>query len=480
MSKYAQMSSWEREEELKGLVDQYERVKSRGLKLNMSRGKPSSEQLDLSLPLFDLLRSTSTPAIYHASEIDDYRNYGGLNGIPKARELMAGIMDVPADNVMVLGNSSLNLMYDSIARAMTHGVMGEDAWMIQSARTKEPVKFICPVPGYDRHFAICEHFGIKMIAVQLNADGPDMNAVEALVKDESVKGIWCVPKYANPTGIVYSQAVVKRLAALRPAAADFRNYWDNAYAVHDFVLEDQQPKLYSIKLACEQASNNDIWYQFSSTSKITFPGAGIAAVAASKANLADIASKMAFQTIGPDKLNQLRHVLFFANDTLGQADVMQVSAGQADVVWRSAGQTAVAQVSAGQADVMQVSAQQMLANVRAHMQRHAKIVAPKFAMVQEVLQKELGSLGIGEFTTPKGGYFISFTGIPKTAKRIVQLAKEAGVVLTDAGATYPYADDPTDANIRIAPTYPSIDELRSATELFALCVRIASLEVMNG
>jgi DNA-binding transcriptional MocR family regulator len=398
------------------------------------------------------------PEAYHGNEDDDYRNYGGLWGLPEARALMAGIMDVPAENVMVLGNSSLSLMYDAITRAITVGVLGAEPWAAFSARTGRPAKFLCPVPGYDRHFSICEYFGIKMLNVPMTTTGPDMDAAEAMVADPDVKGIWCVPKYANPTGIVYSDATVRRLAALRPAAPDFRIYWDNAYAVHDLVFLEEKCNndgkdgklgashstgpdsaagsagvpLYNIKLACEQAGNDDMWYQFCSTSKVTFAGAGIAAFAASKANLAQAEQQLGFKTIGPDKLNQLRHVLFLRDP----------------------------------------------AGLRAHMRRHAAIIAPKFACVHQILQAELGALGIGTWTQPTGGYFISFTGLDGTARRTVELAAAAGVVLTGAGATYPYGIDPNDANIRIAPTYPGIEELRQATTLFALCACIAALEVL--
>jgi DNA-binding transcriptional MocR family regulator len=408
----------------------------------MARGKPSPEQLELSMGLFAALpqalagndedeQAAAAAAVLHAGRPDDYRNYGGLAGIPEARALMAAILDLPAELVYVLGNSSLQLMYDSVARSMTHGVLGSEPWAAQAARG-EPVAFLAPVPGYDRHFAICEHFGIRMIPVPMLSDGPDMDAVEPLVvADASVKGIWCVPKYANPTGAIYSAQTVRRLAAMPVAAADFRIYWDNAYAVHDLAAENTVANLLA---ACDEAGNPDRWYMFASTSKITFPGSGIAALAASATNLESIKAQLAFQSIGPDKLNQLRHALFL-RDREG---------------------------------------------LRAHMRRQAEILRPKFACLLELFEARLGGLGIGQWTRPGGGYFISFTGLPKTAKRIVALAREAGVVLTSAGATWPYGIDHEDSNIRIAPTYPSLEELEVAGELFALCVKIAALEVLGA
>jgi DNA-binding transcriptional MocR family regulator len=375
--------------------------------------------------------------LLHAGKADDLRNYGGLAGIAEARTLMAEIMAVKPKNLIVGGNSSLQLMYDSIARAMTHGVLGSTPWAASLAAGSQPA-FLAPVPGYDRHFTICEHFGIKMIPVPLLSNGPDMTIVQSLVAaDSNIKGIWCVPKYSNPTGIVYSPEVIRQLATMQVAASDFRIYWDNAYAVHDLYPEDLQNvdntvALASLPLACKEAGNDDRWYMFASTSKVTLPGAGIAAIAASDANIKSILALMGAQTIGPDKLNQLRHVLFLRDGD----------------------------------------------GVREHMARHASILAPKFAIVKSVLEQNLKGLGVGEWTCPRGGYFVSFTGIPGTAKRVVALAKEAGVVLTDAGATWPYGAEPDDANIRIAPTYPTLDELKTACELFALCVKIATLEVL--
>jgi aspartate/methionine/tyrosine aminotransferase len=465
MTTYQHLTAQQRRQALKEHMEEYAAYQARNLSLNMARGKPAPEQLELSAGLLDVLSSRTDTATLRAGASDDYRNYGGLTGTPEARALMAGILDQPPELVFVLGNSSLQIMYDAVARAMTHGVLGSEPWATRNARSeasnaapserfdKTPGKlsketsgaaldtvdaapsFVCPVPGYDRHFALTEHFGICMIPVPLRDDGPDMDIVESLVGSRAnIKGIWCVPKYANPTGIVYSEETVRRLATMPTAAVDFRIYWDNAYAVHDLVPAGESAPLANLRLACEAAGNPDRWYMFASTSKITFAGAGIAAFAASEANLTSVRAQMTCQTIGPDKLNQLRHTLFLRD----------------------------------------------LAGVRAHMRRHAAIIAPKFACVLDVLDARLGGLGIGEWTRPQGGYFISFEGLPGTARRVVALAKEAGVALTDAGATWPYGQDPADTNIRLAPTYPSVKELRVACELFALCVKVASLEVLQS
>jgi DNA-binding transcriptional MocR family regulator len=425
MASYGQCTKEELQAQLLVLNEEYAAAKALGLSLNMSRGKPAPEQLDISTALLDAVSSHTDAATLHKNTAHDVRNYGDLVGTHDAQTLMAALMDLSPDDVIVCGNSSLTLMYDMVARAMTHGVLGHTPW----AKLDKSVKFLCPVPGYDRHFAINEHFGIEMINIPMTADGPDMDLVEHHVQtDPFIKGIWCVPKYSNPTGITYSEATVKRFATLKPAAADFRIYWDNAYVVHGFTEHDSA--LASIKQACAAVGNEDIWYMFASTSKITFPGAGIAAIAASPANLASIEAQLFFQTIGPDKLNQLRHVLFLRDKE----------------------------------------------GVRAQMRKHAELLAPRFKTVIEILEEDLGALEIGEWTKPLGGYFISFTGIPHTATRVVQLAKEAGVVLTAAGATYPYGKDPQDANLRIAPTFPSLAELEQASRLFTLCVKIASIE----
>ena len=353
------------------------------------------------------------------------RNYGVMDGLPEAKELLAGMMGVKPENVIVFGNASLPIMYDTISRSMTHGVMGSTPWC-----KLDQVKFLCPVPGYDRHFAITQHFGIEMIAVPTTDEGPDMDMIEKLVaEDESIKGIWCVPKYSNPLGISYSDETVRRFANLKPAAKDFRIFWDNAYAVHH-LYDDRQDEILEILSECEKAGNPDMVYEFCSTSKISFAGAGVAAMAASVANLDFVRKSMTIQTIGYDKINQLRHVRYFKN----------------------------------------------MDGVKAHMRKHADLLRPKFEAVQEVLERELAGLGIGSWTKPNGGYFISFDAMEGCAKNIVAKCKEAGVVLTNAGATYPYGIDPKDTNIRIAPSFPTPDEMAKATDLFVLCVKLVSVE----
>ena len=424
MTAYKDLSKEELLELKKGLEARFEEIKAKGLSLDMSRGKPAADQLNLSMGMMDVLNSSEELTCANGV---DCRNYGGLDGIDEAKQLLADMMEVPKDNIVIFGNSSLNVMYDTIARSMTHGVMGSTPWA-----KLDKVKFLCPVPGYDRHFAITEYFGIEMINVPMTPSGPDMDMVEELVStDPAIKGIWCVPKYSNPQGYTYSEETVKRFARLKPAAPDFRIYWDNAYSVHHlYDEEEKQDFLLEILEECAKAGNPDIVYKFTSTSKISFPGSGIAAVAASKANLDDFRKYMTVQTIGHDKLNQLRHVRFFKN----------------------------------------------LDGVHAHMSKHAAILRPKFEMVESTLEKELGGLGIGSWTTPKGGYFISFESMDGCAKAIVAKAKEAGVVMTGAGATYPYGKDPKDSNIRIAPSFPPIDELAKAAEVFVVCVKLASVE----
>ena len=404
------------------LEAQFEDVKAQNLHLDMSRGKPSTEQLNLSMDMMDVLRSDSDLV---CEEGVDCRNYGVLDGIAEAKQLLADMMEVPKDNIVIFGNSSLNIMYDTIARSMTHGVMGSTPWC-----KLDKVKFLCPVPGYDRHFAITETFGIEMINIPMTENGPDMDLVEKYVNnDETVKGIWCVPKYSNPQGVVYSDETVRRFAALKPAAADFRIFWDNAYVVHHLYKEDQA-QILDILEECKKAGNPDMVFEFCSTSKVSFPGSGIAAVAASKANLEDFRSYMQIQTIGHDKLNQLRHVKFFKN----------------------------------------------IDGLHEHMRKHAAILRPKFEMVLNTLDRELGGLGIGEWTKPHGGYFISFDSMEGCAKAIVAKAKEAGLVLTGAGATYPYGKDPKDSNIRIAPSFPTVEELAVAVEIFVLSVKLVSID----
>ena len=403
----------------KQLNKEYEEAKAKELKLDMSRGKPAASQLDMEM---DFMNADS---IFKTEAGVDCRNYGIMDGIPEARKLIGDVLGVSADNVIVFGNASLNIMYDTVARSEIFGVMGETPWC-----KLDKVKFLCPVPGYDRHFAITEQFGIEMINVPMTEDGPDMDMVEELVNtDPAVKGIWCVPKYSNPQGYTYSDETVKRFAALKPAAKDFRIYWDNAYVIHD-LYEEKKDTLLDIISECEKAGNPDMVYEFCSTSKVTFPGSGIAALAASKANLDFIKKFMTIQTIGYDKVNQLRHVRYF-KDAEG---------------------------------------------MKAHMMKHAAILRPKFEAVFHVLESELNGLGIGSWTEPKGGYFISFDALEGCAKKIVEKCKEAGVVLTGAGATYPYKKDPKDSNIRLAPSFPTPEELAMATDLFVLCVKIVSVE----
>ncbi len=422
MKAYRELS----ENELLALKDQlhkeYEEAKAKGLQLDMSRGKPSPAQLDMEK---DFLGMVISDADVTTETGVDCRNYGLLDGIPEARTLLADMLEVSADKVIVFGNSSLNVMYDTIARSMLLGVLGNTPWC-----KLDKVKFLCPVPGYDRHFAITEQFGIEMINIPMKEDGPDMDLVEKYVNEDSaVKGIWCVPKYSNPQGYTYSDETVKRFAALKPAAEDFRIFWDNAYAVHD-LYEDRSDKLLEILGECEKAGNPDMVYEFCSTSKVTFPGAGIAAIVTSPANVEQIKAAMTIQTIGYDKLNQLRHTKYFKN----------------------------------------------IDGMKAHMKRHAAIMRPKFEAVLKVLESELAGLGIGSWTNPNGGYFISFDAMEGCAKAIVEKCKEAGVILTGAGATYPYRKDPKDSNIRLAPTFPSPEELSVATDLFVLCVKLVSVE----
>lgn len=422
MTAYKDLSKEELLELKSELEARFEEVKEKGLKLDMSRGKPAADQLNLSM---DMMKVLAGDANLICEDGVDCRNYGNLDGIDEAKQLLADMMEVPKDNVIIFGNSSLNVMYDTVSRAMTHGIMGNTPWC-----KLDKVKFLCPVPGYDRHFAITEFFGIEMVNIPMTPTGPDMDLVEKLVsEDESVKGIWCVPKYSNPQGITYSDETVRRFARLKPAAEDFRIYWDNAYCVHH-LYDDDQDFLIEILGECERAGNPDMVYKFCSTSKITFPGSGVACIAASPNNLKDIRKQLTVQTIGHDKVNQLRHVRFFKN----------------------------------------------LDGIHEHMRKHADIMRPKFEAVLDTLDRELGGLEIGSWIRPKGGYFISFDAMEGCAKSIVAKCKEAGVVLTGAGATYPYGKDPKDSNIRIAPSYPTKEELAMATDLFVLCVKLASVE----
>ena len=422
MKAYQELSKEELLSLKAGLEKEYEDAKGKGLKLDMSRGKPSIAQLDLARGFFDVLTSESD--MKDESGVD-VRNYGALDGIPEAKRLMADIMGVSVDNVIVCGNASLFIMYDTISRSVTHGVLGSTPWC-----KLDKVKFLCPVPGYDRHFAITQHFGIEMINIPMTPQGPDMDMVEKLVsEDASIKGIWCVPKYSNPQGYTYSDETVKRFAALKPAAEDFRIYWDNAYAVHD-LYDNGGDTLLEIFAECEKTGNTDMVFEFCSSSKISLAGAGIAAVAASKANLDFMKKSMTIQTIGYDKVNQLRHARYFKD----------------------------------------------IDGIRKHMMKHAELLRPKFEAVLEVLERELGGLGIGTWTKPNGGYFISFEAMEGCAKAIVTKCKEAGVVLTGAGATFPYGKDPKDSNIRIAPSFPTPEEMAMTTDLFVLCVKLVSIE----
>ena len=404
------------------LNKEYAEAKAKGLALDMSRGKPSAKQLDVSLGLLDTINSSSD---LKALDGTDCRNYGVLDGIPEAKKLMADMMGTTPDHVIVYGNASLNIMYDQISRAYTHGILGNTPWC-----KLDKVKFLCPVPGYDRHFVITERFGIEMINIPMSESGPDMGMVEEYVsKDASVKGIWCVPKYSNPQGYTYSEETVKRMAALKPAAEDFRIFWDNAYVIHD-LYDDNKDEIADIISECEKAGNPDMVFEFASTSKVSFPGSGIAALATSANNIADIKKQLTIQTIGHDKLNQLRHVRFFKD----------------------------------------------INGLKEHMRKHAEFIRPKFEAVESVFEEELGGLGIGSWTEPKGGYFISFDAMDGCAKAIVAKCKEAGVKLTGAGATFPYGKDPKDSNIRIAPSFPTPEEMKQAADLFVLCVKLVSVE----
>ena len=403
------------------LEKEFEEVKAKGLNLDMSRGKPSKKQLELAMDMLEELKSTDK---LKCEAGIDCRNYGLLEGIPEARRLLGAMTEVTPDKIIIFGNSSLNVMFDTISRSMTHGVCGNTPWC-----KLDKVKFLCPAPGYDRHFKITEYFGIEMITVPMTPTGPDMDIVEKLVSsDDAIKGIWCVPKYSNPQGITYSEETVKRFARLKPAAPDFRIFWDNAYCIHH--LYEEKDFLLEILEECEKAGNPDLAYKFLSTSKVSFPGSGIAAVAASPRNLEDIKKHMSIQTIGHDKINQLRHVRFFKD----------------------------------------------IDGMHEHMKKHAEILRPKFEAVENTLEKEIGGLGIGEWTNPKGGYFISFESMEGCAKAIVAKAAEAGVKMTDARATYPYGKDPHDSNIRIAPSFPTLEELQTATEIFVLSVKLVSVE----
>ncbi len=419
MNSYLSMSKEELSAEFSKVKKEYAHLTTLGLHLDMSRGKPGADQMDLSRHIFDLVGNELG---FKNKDGIDCRNYGGLDGLSELKELFAGILELSPSQIIVGGNSSLNMMYDTIAQAMTHG-FGAEPWMKQGN-----VKFICPVPGYDRHFAITEHFGIEMISVKNNADGPDMDVIEELIRDPAVKGMWCVPKYSNPEGITYSDAVVKRLANMKPAAKDFRIFWDNAYVIHD--LYDDGDSLLNIYNECVKAGNPDLVIMFTSTSKITFPGAGVAAQAASPNNVEMLKGRMTFQTIGPDKLNQLRHARAFKS----------------------------------------------VDDIKAHMKKHAGILRPKFESVLSELDSQLSGLEIAEWNKPKGGYFISLNVLGGCAKRVEELCAGAGMILTKVGATYPYGRDENNSNIRIAPSFPPVDEIKKASKVLCISVRYAALE----
>lgn len=422
MQSYATMSKEELQQEFENVKKIYKEYQGKGLKLDMSRGKPSPQQLDLGMEMLDVINSSSDMKSENGV---DTRNYGLLDGIPETKRLMAEIMEVSPENVMIFGNSSLNTMFDMVARSMIFGVCGETPWC-----KLDKVKWLCPVPGYDRHFAVTEHFGIEMINVPMSEDGPDMDMVEELVSsDPAIKGIWCVPKYSNPQGVVYSDETVRRMANLKPAAKDFRIYWDNAYIVHHLYGE-KMGQILNIIDECEKAGNPDMVYEFASTSKISLAGSGIAAIASSKKNLDDMKRTVTIQTIGFDKVNMLRHARYFKN-----------AQGVLD-----------------------------------HMEKHAEILRPRFELVLETLDRELAGRDAGEWIKPKGGYFITYVTLDGCATEVIRLAKEAGVVMTGAGAPFPYHKDPHDSTIRIAPSYPSLEELKDAAEIFTVCVRYATLE----
>ncbi len=424
MKKYSEMSVGELTIEKEQLEKRYEEFKAQGLKLDMTRGKPAANQLDISEEMLGMVTKNEE---CFSEDGTDCRNYGLPSGLPEMRELMGKIAGAPAKQTIVCGNASLNIMFDTVSRGFTHGFGGCLPW-----GKLDKVKFLCPAPGYDRHFAVTEYFNVEMINVPMTSCGPDMDMVEELVaKDELIKGIWCVPKYSNPQGITYSDETVRRFANLKPAAKDFRIFWDNAYGLHNLYNEpDKQDKLLNIIEECENAGNPDLVFVFCSTSKITYAGAGVAAIASSEKNIAEIAGHIKYQTIGPDKMNQLRHMKF-----LKDFDAL-----------------------------------------KKHMEKHADLIRPKFESVYETLHKELDGLGVASWTEPNGGYFICFEAMEGCAAEIVKKAKEAGLVLTEAGSVYPYHKDPRDAYIRIAPTMPTLSEITLAAELFALCVKLVSVK----
>lgn len=423
MMKYTEMTAQQRQAEYAAVLAEYEKQKSLGLKLNMARGKPGREQLDMVTEMSNILVK---PEDFISDGIDS-RNYGNVDGLPAAKALFAEILGCKPEQCFVGGNASLQLMYDAISKAYTHGMLhSEKPWS-----KLDKVKWLCPAPGYDRHFKVTQSFGAELITVPMTENGPDMDVVEELIKDPTVKGMWNVPKYSNPDGIVYSDETIRRIAAMKPAAPDFMLMWDNAYCIHEF--DSEFAPFNDILSLCAENGNADMVYEFASTSKVTFPGAGVAVMATSEANLAYLVPLINIQTIGYDKINQLRHVKYLQNK----------------------------------------------AHTLALMQRHAAILRPKFHAVLDALDSEIAPLGIGGWKRPVGGYFVSYDAMPGTAKRALALCKEAGVTMTGAGATFPYGVDPQDSNIRIAPSLPPVEELQQAIAIFCLCVKLAALEKLG-
>lgn len=422
MQKYSDMDKADLSKEFSAVKNEFEELKGLGLKLDMSRGKPGSDNLDLSN---DMLSLVSPGTDFTLETGADARNYGGLDGIKSAKKLFSEILEMPEECIITGGNSSLTMMFDTVSQGMTHGLGGEP-WLFEKNR-----KFLCPAPGYDRHFGITEHFGFELITIAMNDDGPDMDAIEKYVKDPAVKGVWCVPKYSNPQGITYSDEVVRRFANLKPAAKDFHIFWDNAYVVHD--LYDQGDKLLNLYDECVKSGNADMPIIFTSTSKITFPGAGVAAMAASPSVVEMLKGRIKYQSIGPDKLNQLRHTAFLPD----------------------------------------------LAAVKVQMSKHAAILRPKFDAVTDEFDRTLKGKGIAKWNKPNGGYFISLFVMKGCAKRVGELCKELGLTLTSVGATYPYGKDPDDSNIRIAPSFPSLDDITTASKVLSCAVRYAALEKLT-
>lgn len=423
--KFSEMNQAELRVQYENAKKEYEEIKAMGLNLNMARGKPSAAQLDLALGVLTTLHAKTE---FANSKGDDVRNYGFWDGLTAMKDFFSSIMEVPASTVITGNNSSLGIMFDVFCKGMTHGFAGQTPWARLDTK-----KFLCPCPGYDRHFGITEYFGFELIPVPMLPTGPDMDLIEKLAsEDESIKGVWCVPKYSNPTGITYSDETVRRFANLKPAAKDFRIFWDNAYCIHD--LTDTPDKLLNIWEEALKAGTEDNIFIFASTSKITFPGAGVSAMACSEKNNEELKKHFVTETIGPDKMNQLRHILYFRE----------------------------------------------IGGVMNLMQGHREILEPKFRKVCEVLENEIGEYGIAKWNMPNGGYFINCDVMDGCAKRVFGLCKEAGVVITDAGATFPYGKDPKDSNIRIAPSFPPIDELERAIRVFTVCLKLAASEKLLG